>query len=142
MHNNIKIVILCVLVPALFLVIKLNYIWTTWQIYRVQATPPPPPPSRWEVSSHALQCQRQFVVFENRQMSNGTHNNYLRTSEVGDSSMFTDSVDQCHYVNSLYTLENVSTNGVNDTLISYKEVSSCKEIRLKLLQLLFSVLKL
>ena len=32
---------------------------------------------------------------------------------VGDSSMFTNSVDQCHYVNSLYTLENVITNGAN-----------------------------
>ena len=60
-------------------------------------------------------------------MSDGNHNNYLSASEASNSSRFI-------YTSLLYNTDSVviSLNNIG-TLISYKEVSSCKEIQEKLL---------
>ena len=85
------------------------------------------PPS-WEANSHTLQCQGHFVVVENRQMSNANHNNYLSASEASNSSRFTN-------IGGSYISDSITTiyNNV-DTLVSYGEVSSCKEIQQEVLQ--------
>ena len=86
------------------------------------------PPS-WEVSRHTLQCQGQFVVVENRQMSDGKHNKYLSVSEASNSSTFTtDTYGLCRSDNVIMLHTSI------DTLLSYKEISSCREIQQELMQ--------
>ena len=86
------------------------------------------PPS-WVASSHTLQYQGQFVVVENRQMSDGNHDNYLSVSEASNSSSLKSDIYGLHRSNT-NTISHIS----NNTLLSYKEISSCREIQQKLMQ--------
>ena len=86
------------------------------------------PPS-WVASSHTLQYQGQFVVVENRQMSDGNHDNYLSISEASNSSSVKSDIYDLHRSNT-NTISHIS----NNTLLSYKEISSCREIHQKIMQ--------